>query len=247
MKLFLFLLLFTTSAFSREILLTKDNSLAFRGPVTASSVAEAMHDLATISQRGEARSPIFLVLNTPGGSVMAGIELMGFINTLRRPVHVVAINAASMGFHFLQNSPVRLITEMGTIMSHRANGGTEGDIPQQIESRLGWIKSLLDKMDQKVVSRTKGKHTLKSYRELIRDEYWGVGSNAVTAGFADEVVSLRCDKSLFETVTKEVQIFMFVVKLQFSRCPLITLPKSSSPENFSKVNHYLNGRRGFEF
>jgi ATP-dependent Clp protease protease subunit len=241
------ILVFSNLAFAKELVLTSENTVTLRGPVTSSSVGEVMHELSAVSQQGEASDPIYLVLNTPGGSVMAGVDLMNYVNTLRRPVHAVAVFAASMGFHILQNSPIRFVTELGTIMSHRANGATGGDIPQQVDSRLNYIKSLLEKMDEKVISRTSGKHTKESYTELIRDEYWAVGSNAIKDGFADEAVSLKCDESLNGTIDRQVQILFFVVNIKLSKCPLITQPLVENAKDYFEVINYLNQKRTMEF
>jgi ATP-dependent Clp protease protease subunit len=240
-------LLLSSVCFAKDITLTSQNSVTLQGPVTASSVGEVMHQLAALAQEGEANDPIYLVLNTPGGSVMAGVDLINYMNTLRRPVHSVAMTAISMGFHILQNSPIRYVTELGTIMSHRANGATTGDIPQQVDSRLNYIKSLLAKMDEKVISRTSGKHTKESYTELIRDEYWAVGDNAIKDGFADEVANIKCDESLNGTVDRQVQILFFVINVKLSKCPLITQPIVENAKDYFEVVNFLTQKRSLEF
>jgi ATP-dependent protease ClpP protease subunit len=123
MKFLAVLLLLMSSAFAKDIVLSSENTVSLFGPVDRSSIGEVMHELNRLSQVGKKEDPIYLVLYTPGGSVMAGLDLIQYMNTLRRPVHSVAIFAASMGFHILQNSPVRYVTKYATVMSHRASGG----------------------------------------------------------------------------------------------------------------------------
>jgi len=144
-----------------------------------------------------------------------------------------------MGFHILENSNKRMVTKYGTIMSHRANGGFQGDIPQQVKSRFKHVVDLLDKMDEQVISRTSGKFNKKSYSELIRDEYWAVGSNALNDGFVDEVVSLKCDSSLDGVTTKNIMTLFGPVSAAFSNCPLITEPVGLSPEQEINVKKTL--------
>jgi ATP-dependent Clp protease, protease subunit len=246
-SLLLLTLLFSQLVFAKDIILNSENTVVLRGPVTASSVGEVMHELSAVAQTGQPSDPIYLVLNTPGGSVAAGNDLISYLNTLRRPVHSVSIFAASMGFHILQASPIRYVTELGTIMSHRANGTTGGDFPQQVDSRLNYIKSLIEKMDEKVIARTSGKHTKESYMELIRDEYWAVGDTAIKDGFADEVASLKCDESLNGTVDRQVQILFFVINLKLSKCPLITQPIVENVKEYFQVVNYFNQKRSLEF
>lgn len=247
MKFVLAFLLLVSTAFAKDITLNSENTVSLFGPVDRSSIGEVMHELNRLSQIGKKEDPIYLVLYTPGGSVMAGLELINYMNTLRRPVHSVAIFAASMGFHILENSPIRYVTKYATVMSHRAAGGFEGDIPQQVTSRLNRVIQLVDKMDEQVVSRTKGKFTKKSYQELIRDEYWVIGDNAIKDGFADQVASLRCDDSLNGTVEKAFAVGPFLLKFNLSRCPLITAPIVNKKEDSNEITTIVNTVKNLEF
>lgn len=248
MRLFLILMLLSFNVFGKGILLKEDNTVFLTGPVSNISVQQTSLDLTRVSLLGKANEPIYLVLNTPGGSVFAGLQLMQLMNSLRRPVHVVANYAASMGFHILQSSKVRYVTEFGTIMSHRASGGFSGEIPGQVNSRFKHITDLINKMDTSVVLRTNGKHTLKSYQELIRDEYYAVGNNAIKDGFADSVATLSCSKELLEgKVNKYIQTFMFVAEVTFSKCPLITSPLiEGDSEKTKQIIEILTKPRNFE-
>ena len=246
MKFLLVLLLLMSTAFAKDITLTSENTVSLFGPVNRGSIGDVMHELNRLSQIGKKEDPIILVLYTPGGSIMAGLELMNYMNTLRRPVHVVAVFAASMGFHILQSSQVRYVTKYSTIMSHRASGGFEGDLPQQVNSRLDHIIQLIGKLDEQVVSRTEGKYTKESYAELIRDEYWAVGNNAIKAGFADEEVTLKCDESLNGSVEKTFAIGPFLVRARLSRCPLITSPVTEKEEDAKEIRRIVNTVKNLE-
>jgi ATP-dependent Clp protease protease subunit len=246
MKFVLALLLLMSTAFAKDITLNSENTVSLFGPVDRGSIGEVMHELNRLSQIGKKEDPIYLILYTPGGSVLAGLELINYMNTLRRPVHSVAIFAASMGFHILENSPVRYITKYATVMSHRANGGFQGDIPQQVTSRLNHVIQLVGKMDEQVVSRTDGKFDKKSYQELIRDEYWVVGDNAIKDGFADEVASLKCDDSLNGTIEKNFAVGPFLARVKLSRCPLITAPIAEKEQEAQEVTRLVNTIRNLE-
>ena len=71
MKFVLLFLLMLNSAFAKEILLTESNTVSLSGPVTSGYVGDLMFDLSELSKKGDVKDPIYLVLNTPGGSVMA--------------------------------------------------------------------------------------------------------------------------------------------------------------------------------
>lgn len=246
MKFVLALLLLMSTAFAKDITLNSENTVSLFGPVDRGSIGEVMHELNRLSQIGKKEDPIYLILYTPGGSVMAGLELINYMNTLRRPVHAVAIFAASMGFHILENSPVRYVTKYATVMSHRAAGGFQGDIPQQVTSRLNHVIQLVDKMDEQVIARTNGKFDKKSYLELIRDEYWVVGDNTIKDGFADEVASLKCDDSLNGTTEKNFAVGPFLVRARVSKCPLITAPVTDKEEDAKEIRRLVNTVRNLE-
>jgi ATP-dependent Clp protease protease subunit len=247
MKFVLLFLFMMSSVFAKDITLTSENSVSLYGPVDRASIGSVMHELNSLAQKGNPKEPIYLILNTPGGSVSAGLELINFMNTLRRPVHSVAIFAASMGFHILQNSPVRYVTKYATVMSHRASGGFEGDIPHQVRSRLNYITQLVEKMDEQAISRTKGKINKKEYLELIRDEYWVVGNNTINDGFADESATLKCDESLNGTIDKNFAMGPFLIKAKVSKCPLLTAPVTDTTEDAVELSKILNTVRRLEF
>lgn len=246
--LVLLMMILSLEGFSKELLLKKSNTVTLRGPVTSDSINSLMLELREIAQEGSKKDPIYLVLNTPGGSVFAGIELMNYVNQLRRPVHVVANFAASMGFHILQNSPVRYVTPFGIIMSHRVSGGFQGELPGEVTSRIGHILQVVDKMDEKVVDRTSGKWSKKEYQKLIADEYWATGSNAIKDGFADEIATIKCDKSLNGSSEKQVTTFMgFTTTLKFPDCPIFTQPDydKSNKTVSEDVTKYLTTIQGY--
>lgn len=247
MKVLIFLVLLSNIVFAKDITLTKENTAVLRGPVNSSSVADVMIQLSELNQSGSDKDPIYLVLNTPGGSVMDGLNLIEYMNSLRRPIYSISIFAASMGFHILQNSEKRYITKYGTIMSHRARGGFSGEIPQQVKSRFKHISDLLEKMDEQVVSRTNGKFNKQSYSELIRDEYWAVGDNAVKEGFADDVAKVKCDASLNGSTEKHLLTVFGPIVVSFANCPLITEPLSVEKENQVKLKEHMSEIRNLEF
>ncbi len=113
-------------------------------------------------------------------------------------------------------------------MSHRATGGFEGEfggLPgSQIENRYKLWKSRIDELDETTVARTKGKQTLQSYQAAYAGELWLKSKDAIGGGYADAVVSARCDESLSGTNTKEISFLGFRFTVAFSDCPLVTGP-----------------------
>jgi len=223
----------------KEVVLKEGNVVVFRGEVTEETVGLAIQSLReadkVLSEQGiikenfAKKQPIYLILDTPGGSVMAGLELIDFARGLGRPVHTVTMFAASMGFQIVQHLDTRYMTHSGTLMSHRARGGVSGEFggqsESQLDSRLNFWKEKIQEMDLQTVARTGGKQTLESYTKSYVPELWLTSGKAVSGGYADKVVTVRCDKSLVGT-TQHQAFLMGVIPVTYDldKCPLNPTP-----------------------
>jgi ATP-dependent protease ClpP protease subunit len=211
--------------------LTKDNVVVMNEQFSAESCAKVVKEARDLDFRTLSTDPIYLIINSPGGSIQAGLELIENLSSLRRKVSTINLFSASMGFQTAQGLNERLITKTGTLMSHKASGTFSGEFPGQFDSRYQYILKKILRLDEHTVSRTKGKHTLESYRTLTENEYWCDGADCVEQGFADRVVAPSCDKSLSGTNTKLLASLVILgtpieVKAVFDACPINTSPLS---------------------
>lgn len=171
---------------------------------------------------------IFLVLDTPGGSVSAGSLFIDVAKRFPIPIHTVTIFAASMGYQIVQGLGKRYIIESGTLMSHRASGGMRGEFYGNLESRINWIKQGVDHLDKVAADRIG--ISLAEYKELVRDELWLVGQNAIDKKNADIIADVTCGPDLMTTRTEIIDTIIFgVYSVTFSNCPLITAPLEVKP------------------
>lgn len=222
------------------ITLTDKNSVVFRGVVTEESVSKAQLEMMDKCKDGKR---IYLVLDTPGGSVPDGNQLIDTIKGLDCTVDTVTIFAASMGFHFAQNMNKRFITPNGTLMSHRASIGLRGEIPGEFIVHVNYFLRTLTRMDRQAASRMS--LSLKDYQTKIRDEYWVSGQDAVEDKAADEVVNVRCGSGMQGTTELAMFTLFGPVTVKFSKCPMITAPLgieagAITKENQASVTEYVN-------
>lgn len=212
------------------VVLHSGNTLSLNDEVSGASVSSVIENLNQASSKKGFGKPedVYLFLNTPGGEIQAGLELIEALKGSGRKVHTITMFAASMGFQIAQNLGDRLILENGTLMSHRAYGGIKGEFggqsPSQMENRLGFWMERIKEMDKKTANRTGGKRTLEQYQADYENELWLTGAQAVAKGYADKIVTVKCDDSLAGFSTHSLNFMGLEVRYDLSNCPLNTSP-----------------------
>lgn len=229
-----------------SIVLTEENSVVFNQPVSAEYTSQKTLEILNKSAN---TSPLYLVLDTPGGSVLAGLKFIDAIKSLNIKVHTVTLFAASMGYQIAQELGTRYITPSGTLMSHRgAISGISGQIPGELNARINFIASILDGMSERAAKRVN--MSKKEYDDKIVNELWSFGQQAVDTNQADLVANVTCDSSLIKkTYEQEVFTIFGAAVLKFSKCPLISAPvgmefkKDVKPEDTAKIKKLLDSRK----
>jgi ATP-dependent Clp protease protease subunit len=204
------------------ITLTESNHVMLDGPVDEASVTALLVELSKLLLARKGNSPIYVVLNTPGGSVDAGHRAYEFIKGYKG-IHTVTINGYSMGAILAQLVPgKRYMVETGTMMFHRMTMGVPGrGTPDQMATRVAKAAEMERSVEVKVALRT-GK-PVAELRALFNAELYLSAAAAVQGNFADEVIILKCSKELIDKkVSKLVEMpFMPPMATEVSACPLL--------------------------
>lgn len=203
-----------------KIVLTSENSISLRMPVTDKTVAQLSQELLELSENAPKDKPLYLIQYTPGGSIAAGLSFIAVAKSIPQEVKTINIFSASMGFQIAQNLGERLVVENSIMMSHLAYGGTEGTIPGSIQTSLDvWYKIIYD-LD--VTASSRMKTSLKSYRSSIQNELWVYGNDNLKFHLADRMVKVSCGKSLQGTKEDVYNTMFGPVTVVRSKCPMIT-------------------------
>jgi len=234
--------------FPAVIVLGSKNTLVLRGVVDEKSVANLQKELMQMSAKLPKSETIYLVMDTPGGSVLDGDTLIDTMRAIPQKIKTISLFAASMGFQIVQNGDERLVTPSGVLMSHRgAMDGVGGQISSDgkgsLLTRLNFFIRIMLELDNTAASRMH--MSLKDYQALIADEYWVHGQDAVKDKAADRVVLARCSDELASKAdTSVMQIFIFTVKVTMSKCPLIQGPLDlqviGAGDNKAEVENFVN-------
>ena len=142
----------------------------------------------------EAEDPdkdIHLYINSPGGSVTAGMAIYDTMQYIKPDVSTICIGmAASMGA-FLFNAGARgkrYALPNSTIMIHQPLGGAKGQATD-IEIHAKWILQIKERLNQILSERT-GQPLEKIKADTERDNFMSA-MEAKEYGLVDEVIEQR--------------------------------------------------------
>lgn len=137
---------------------------------------------------------IHLYINSPGGSVTAGMAIYDTMQYLKCDVSTMCIGmAASMGAFLLAGGTKgkRLALPNAEIMIHQPLGGTQGQATE-IEIAAKHILRTKEKLN-----RLLSENTGKSYEQICADterDNWLTADQAMEYGLIDRVITKRADK-----------------------------------------------------
>jgi len=237
-------LAFATSNPGEVLTISQENTVIVNMPIFSDSAAEASKQLLEKNKKLAPNKPIYLVLDTPGGSIDDGLKLIEIAKSLPRPVHTINLFSASMGFVIAQHLDSRFVIDSSTLMSHRATvGGIKGEYPGSFLSRVFATGNQLMAINSRVAARAG--IPVNTYLDLIRNELWLGPDEAISYRFADKKVTLRCDESLNGYgEPQELSLGIFSVKIQFHKCPLISQPRVLKGDS-EVVNMLVNRKMDF--
>lgn len=137
--------------------------------------------------------PINFYINSPGGSVTAGMSIYDTMQFIKSPVHTYVMGqAASMGSLLAQAGAAghRHIMKHARHMIHQPSGGAQGMV-SDIEITYKEIQRLKVELTNVYVEHNSAG---KTYEDLERDmdrDTWMTAEQSVAYGLADKVITKR--------------------------------------------------------
>ena len=131
--------------------------------------------------------PIVMYINSPGGSVLAGLAIIDFMRAIPCEIITVINGAAvSMGGLISICGDYRVITENAYWMGHPMKGGAYGDTVTR-KDRIEFSAELEHRILKIVKKRTKLK--AKDMKKFICGELWLNSEDALAKRVVDKIIS----------------------------------------------------------
>lgn len=131
---------------------------------------------------------IYLYINSPGGSVTAGMAIYDTMNFIKCDVSTICVGMCASMAAFLLSSGTkgkRVCLKNGEVMIHQPLGGVQGQATE-IKIHAERIIKLKEKLNKILASNT-GKDIKKIERDTERDYYLD-GEEALEYGLVDKVL-----------------------------------------------------------
>jgi len=172
--------------------LLKDRIIMLGGPVD-DQVANSIIAQLLFLDAQDPEKDIYLYINSPGGSVTAGLAIFDTMNFIKADVQTIAIGlAASMGSFLLAagKKGKRFALPNAEILIHQPLGGAQGQATE-IEIAARHILKTRDRLNKILVERT-GKSMEVIERDTDRDFYM-TADEAKEYGLVDEIMDSSTD------------------------------------------------------
>ena len=170
--------------------LLKDR-VVFLGSEINDQVANAIVAQLLFLETDNPDADISLYINSPGGSVTAGMAIYDTMNSIKCPVRTVCVGvAASMGAFLLMagEKGKRLALPNSEVMIHQPSGGASGQATD-VTIHAEWLLRTKKKMNALMAQMT-GQDVEKLARDVERD-YFMTAQEALEYGIIDEIYQPR--------------------------------------------------------
>lgn len=170
--------------------LLKDRIIFLGGPII-DQVANSVIAQLLFLENEDSKKEIQIYLNTPGGSVTAGLAIYDTMQYVKAPVTTICVGmAASMGAVLLAagQKGKRFALPNSEILLHQVMGGAEGQAVE-IEITARQIMKIKEKINQ-ILAKHTGQKLDRIEKDTDRDFYLST-AEAKEYGIIDEIIKTK--------------------------------------------------------
>jgi len=167
--------------------LLKDRIILLSGPIDDYTASIVVAQLLFLNSEGE--EEIQMYINSPGGSVTAGLAIYDTMQHIKAPVSTLCVGqAASMAAVLLSagEEGKRYILPNARVMIHQPMGYAEGK-ETDIRIQAQQIEKIRNRL-AKILSNHTKKSDLKEVQDMMEWDFWMDSDEAILHKFADNVL-----------------------------------------------------------
>jgi len=167
--------------------LLKDRIIMLTGPVEDNMANSVIAQLLFLDAQDSTKD-IYLYVNTPGGSVSAGLAIVDTMNFIKADVQTIVMGMAATVIASSGAKGKRFMLPNAEYMIHQPMGGTGGgtqqtDMAIAAEHLLKTRKTL-----EQILADNSGKSVEQIHADAERD-YWMSAQETLEYGFIDEIMA----------------------------------------------------------
>ena len=170
--------------------LLKDRIIMLTGPVEDNMANSVIAQLLFLDAQDNTKD-IYLYVNTPGGSVSAGLAIVDTMNFIKSDVQTIVMGvAASMGTIIASSGAKgkRFMLPNAEYLIHQPMGGA-GSGTQQTDMAIVAEHLLRTRNTlEKILAENSGKSVEQIHKDAERD-YWMSAQETLEYGFIDEIMA----------------------------------------------------------
>jgi ATP-dependent Clp endopeptidase proteolytic subunit ClpP len=171
--------------------LNVDNTVMLVGEIGSNSLRVAQE----ILHKSRPGYPVYLLINSPGGSVLDGVSIVDAVQGASGPVNTICLQlCASMAAVIFNYGTERYMSDRAVLMHHQAAGSMEGSF-NQMRSRFSALEHYVAKLDYEIATRA-GMNP-EQFKKMLSDEIWMDAEDSVKNHFADKlaIISIEIPES----------------------------------------------------
>lgn len=168
-----------------KLVIDNDRAVVLRGVVRTDNISKIIRTIKDYDM--ESSEPIFLIINSPGGYIADGFELINTIKSIESRVYcVIETEAYSMAAILSQYCHKTYIHKYGSMMFHEAGYSVRGS-QSKITSIVDFTNRYLDKLHEDLTKQMG--ITLDEYALMIQNDWWITAEEAAKYGLVDGILN----------------------------------------------------------
>lgn len=174
----------------KTINLNPDRTILILGEIgnNALTAAQTIKEL-----EDQSNDPIYLILDSPGGSVIDGNVLVSAIESSSAPVYTVCHRiCASMAAVIHQYGKQRMMVDRSVLMFHQASASSQGTI-DEMKSMTDFLYNYIEKTERFIANRAGMPYD--QYKLSNMKNIWIDSEDATAKKFNDQIISINIQSS----------------------------------------------------